>query len=145
MVVHTMDWLNYHHLLYFWTVAREGGISRAAEKLRLSQPTISAQVRLLEESLGHRLFQRQGRTLVLTDVGRIVYGYDMYVDQKKISVSLATLQFEAVNGGTRLVITEQGAFLDGYDDAGGREQGTRMLVENLAVYLEGRGEKQWCS
>jgi LysR family transcriptional activator of nhaA len=71
----TMEWLNYHHLLYFWTVAREGGISKAAAKLRLSQPTISAQLRLLEESLGERLFQRQGRTLVLTDVGRMVYRY----------------------------------------------------------------------
>lgn len=70
-----MEWLNYHHLLYFWTVVREGGVSRAAEKLRLSQPTISAQVRLLEEALGDRLFQRQGRTLVLTDVGRVVYRY----------------------------------------------------------------------
>ena len=70
-----MDWLNYHHLLYFWTAAREGGIARAAEKLRLSQPTISAQIRLLEESLGERLFQRQGRTLVMTDVGRLVYRY----------------------------------------------------------------------
>jgi LysR family transcriptional activator of nhaA len=70
-----MEWLNYHHLLYFWTVAREGGISKAAGKLRLSQPTISAQVRLLEESLGQRLFQRQGRTLVMTDVGRVVFRY----------------------------------------------------------------------
>lgn len=70
-----MDWLNYHHLLYFWTVAREGGISKAAEKLRLSQPTISAQIRLLEESLDQRLFQRQGRSLVITDVGRIVYRF----------------------------------------------------------------------
>jgi LysR family transcriptional activator of nhaA len=70
-----VDWLNYHHLLYFWTVAREGGISKAAEKLRLSQPTISAQIRLLEESLGQRLFQRQGRTLVMTDVGRVVFRY----------------------------------------------------------------------
>ena len=70
-----MEWLNYHHLLYFWTVAREGGISKAAEKLRLSQPTISAQIRLLEDSLGQRLFQRQGRTLVMTDVGRLVYQY----------------------------------------------------------------------
>jgi LysR family transcriptional activator of nhaA len=70
-----MDWLNYHHLLYFWTVVREGGVSRAAEKLRLSQPTVSAQVRLLEESLGERLFQRYGRSLVLTDVGRVVYRY----------------------------------------------------------------------
>lgn len=70
-----MEWLNYHHLLYFWTVVREGGISKAAEKLRLSQPTISTQVRLLETHLGDRLFQRQGRTLVLTDVGRLVYRY----------------------------------------------------------------------
>ncbi len=70
-----MEWLNYHHLLYFWTVAREGGVSRAAERLRLSQPTISAQVRQLEESLGQRLFQRQGRTLVMTDVGRMVFRY----------------------------------------------------------------------
>jgi len=70
-----MEWLNYHHLLYFWTVAREGSVSKAAEKLRLSQPTISAQVRVLEGALGERLFQRLGRTLVLTDVGRLVYRY----------------------------------------------------------------------
>lgn len=70
-----MEWLNYHHLLYFWTVAREGGVSKAAEKLRLSQPTISAQVRMLEHAIGERVFQRQGRTLVLTDVGKTVYGY----------------------------------------------------------------------
>lgn len=73
-----MDWLNYHHLRYFWTVAREGGIARAADKLRLSQPTISTQVKMLEEALGERLFQRRGRSLVLTDVGRIV---DRYADE----------------------------------------------------------------
>jgi LysR family transcriptional activator of nhaA len=67
--------LNYHHLLYFWTVAREGGISRAAEKLRLSQPAVSAQVKALEAALGERLVQRQGRTLVLTEVGRLVDRY----------------------------------------------------------------------
>ena len=66
-------WLNYHHLLYFWTVVQEGGVSKAAAKLRLSQPTISAQVRLLEESLGERLLQRQGRTLTLTESGRVVH------------------------------------------------------------------------
>ena len=67
-----MEWLNYHHLLYFWTVVREGGVARAAEKLRVSQPTVSAQVRALEESLGERLFTREGRRLVPTDVGRTV-------------------------------------------------------------------------
>jgi LysR family transcriptional activator of nhaA len=70
-----MDWLNYHHLLYFWMVVREGGISKAADKLRLSQPTISAQIRQLESSLGERLFQKQGRSLVPTDVGRVVFRY----------------------------------------------------------------------
>ncbi|MGE0448178.1 MAG: transcriptional activator NhaR [Vicinamibacterales bacterium] len=70
-----MEWLNYHHLLYFWTVVREGGVSRAAEKLRLAQPTVSAQVKLLEGMLGQPLFDRQGRRLVLTDTGRVVYRY----------------------------------------------------------------------
>lgn len=70
---YTADWLNYHHLLYFWAVVREGGISKAADKLRLSQPTISAQIRHLEESLGEKLFQKHGRSLVPTDVGRLVF------------------------------------------------------------------------
>jgi LysR family transcriptional activator of nhaA len=70
-----MEWLNYHHLLYFWTVAREGTIARASEELRLAQPTISGQIRVLEDQLGEKLFQRSGRNLVLTDVGRLVYRY----------------------------------------------------------------------
>jgi LysR family transcriptional activator of nhaA len=70
-----MNWLNYHHLLYFWTVVREGSVSKAAEKLRLSQPTISAQVRMLEQALGQKLFIKKGRTQLLSDVGRTVYRY----------------------------------------------------------------------
>jgi LysR family transcriptional activator of nhaA len=70
-----MEWLNYHHLRYFWTVAREGGVSKAAAKLRLSQPTVSAQVKRLEDALGQRLFERQGRALVLSDTGRLVFRY----------------------------------------------------------------------
>ena len=70
-----MDWLNYHHLLYFRTVVLEGGVTKAAEKLRLSQPTISAQVKALEGALGVRLLERQGRTLALTEMGRVVYRY----------------------------------------------------------------------
>jgi LysR family transcriptional activator of nhaA len=70
-----MEWLNYHHLLYFWMTAREGGVAKAAARLRLSQPTISAQIRLLERALDERLFQRQGRTLTLTDAGRHVFRY----------------------------------------------------------------------
>ncbi|HEX5431053.1 MAG TPA: LysR family transcriptional regulator [Bryobacteraceae bacterium] len=68
-----MEWLNYHHLLYFWTVAKKGSIARACEDLRLAQPTISAQIHALKESPGHKLFARSGRRLVLTDAGRIVY------------------------------------------------------------------------
>lgn len=70
-----MAWLNYHHLLYFWTVAREGSIARATRILHLTQPTISAQIRTLEESLGEKLFARSGRRLVLTEVGQVVYQY----------------------------------------------------------------------
>ena len=64
-----MEWLNFHHLRYFWTVARKGGVRKAAEELHVSQPSISAQLKLLEESLGEKLFQRSGRNLVLTEVG----------------------------------------------------------------------------
>jgi LysR family transcriptional activator of nhaA len=71
----TMEWLNYHHLLYFWTVARTGGVSAASAELRLAQPTISGQLRLLEEHFGEKLFHRVGRRLELTDVGRLVYRY----------------------------------------------------------------------
>jgi len=70
-----MDWLNYHHLRYFWTVAKEGGLRQAAERLHVSQPSISAQIRELEETLGEKLFRRQGRTNVLTDAGQIALRY----------------------------------------------------------------------
>ena len=70
-----MDWLNYHHLLYFYTVAKEGSVSRAAKALRLAQPTLSGQIRKLEESFDEKLFARSGRHLVLTEMGRLVYRY----------------------------------------------------------------------
>lgn len=70
-----MQWLNYHHLLYFWTVARLGSVTEAAVELRLAQPTLSGQIRSLEDALGGKLFRRVGRNLVLTDFGATVYGY----------------------------------------------------------------------
>jgi LysR family transcriptional activator of nhaA len=70
-----MEWLNYHHLFYFWTVARAGSIARASAELRLAQPTISNQLKTLESNLGVKLLERQGRRLVLTDVGRTVLRY----------------------------------------------------------------------
>ncbi len=70
-----MEWLNYHHLLYFWTVVRAGGIHKAAEELRISPPAISAQLKRLEDQLGEKLFTRSGRRLVLTETGRTVFSY----------------------------------------------------------------------
>lgn len=70
-----MQWLNYHHLMYFWMVAKEGTIASASQKLRLAQPTISGQIRTLEDSLGEKLFNRSGRNLVLSEVGQVVYRY----------------------------------------------------------------------
>jgi LysR family transcriptional activator of nhaA len=70
-----MEWLNYHHLLYFWVVAREGSIAAATRTLNLTQPTISAQLRQLESSLGEKLFEKSGRGLVLTEAGRVTLRY----------------------------------------------------------------------
>lgn len=70
-----MDWLNYHHLFYFWNVARTGSIAAACKELLLAPPTISAQIHELEASLGERLFDRVGRNLALTEMGRVVYRY----------------------------------------------------------------------
>lgn len=70
-----MDWINYHHLRYFWVVAREGGLVRAGQVLRLSHPTLSAQIHALEARLGERLFVKSGRRLQLTETGRIVFRY----------------------------------------------------------------------
>jgi LysR family transcriptional activator of nhaA len=71
----TLPWLNYHHLQYFRTIVREGGVTKAARKLNLSQSTLSAQLKNLEESLGTELFQREGRSLVLTEAGQVALDY----------------------------------------------------------------------
>jgi LysR family transcriptional activator of nhaA len=70
-----VEWLNYHHLLYFWTVVRTGGLAPAAEELRLAPSTISVQIRRLEAVLSEQLLRKSGRRLVLTEMGRLVYGY----------------------------------------------------------------------
>ena len=70
-----MEWLNYHHLLYFWTVAREGSLRAASERLNVSQPSISAQLTALEAALGEKLFQRAGRGKALTETGQLVANY----------------------------------------------------------------------
>lgn len=70
-----MEWLNFNHLHYFWAVAREGSLARAAADLRLAPSTLSGQIRLLERQLGVQLFTRAGRGLVLSEPGRVVFRY----------------------------------------------------------------------
>jgi LysR family transcriptional activator of nhaA len=70
-----MEWLNYNHLHYFWAVAREGSLVRAAAELRLAPSTLSGQIRVLEQQLGVRLLTRVGRGLVLSEAGRLVFKY----------------------------------------------------------------------
>lgn len=67
--------LNYHHLFYFWSVAKEGNLTRTAERLHVSQSALSTQIRQLEAQMGHALFQRQSRSLSLTESGQLVLGY----------------------------------------------------------------------
>lgn len=70
-----MERINYQHLFYFWNVAREESITRACEKLHLAQPTISGQLTVFEQAIGEKLFYKNGRKLVLTDTGRVVFHY----------------------------------------------------------------------
>lgn len=70
-----MEWVNYHHLLYFWLVAREGGLVRAGKILRLTHSTLSAQIHALEDQLGEKLFSKVGRKLTLTETGQVVFRY----------------------------------------------------------------------
>jgi LysR family transcriptional regulator, transcriptional activator of nhaA len=67
--------LNYNHLLYFWSVARQGSIAKASDQLHLTPQTISGQLKLLDEAVGERLFARKGRRLVLSEMGHLVFRY----------------------------------------------------------------------
>lgn len=70
-----MEWLNYHHLLYFWTVVRTGSVAAASDELRLAPPTISVQIRRLEDQIGEKLLRRSGRRVVPTEMGQAVFRY----------------------------------------------------------------------
>lgn len=69
------QWLNYHHLYYFWVIASEGSIARASTRLRLGQPTLSTQLKILEDSVGRNLFDRRNRRMVLTEAGKVAFQY----------------------------------------------------------------------
>lgn len=98
-----MEWLNYHHLHYFWYVAREESISRASEHLHLAPSTISAQVTKLEETLGTKLFLRVGRNLELTDMGRMVFRYADEIFSLGLEM-LDTVRRKSTTGPLRLVV-----------------------------------------
>ncbi len=70
-----MEWLNYHHLFYFWMTANAGTVTAAAEQLHLARPTVTAQIRELESAFGQKLFDKRGRNLVLTEFGTQVHKY----------------------------------------------------------------------
>ena len=91
-----MDWLNYHHLYYFWVIAGEGSITKACKRLNLSQPALSLQLRTLEEAIGEKLFERVGRNLVLTDVGKMTYRYaeEIFTLGKELTNTLTGNQTE---------------------------------------------------
>jgi uncharacterized protein YndB with AHSA1/START domain len=78
----------------------------------------------------------ESRYLDIVPDARIIFAYDMHLDGAHISCSLTTVEFAAVEGGTRLTLTEQGAYLDGYDDAGAREHGTGELLDALGLELQ---------
>lgn len=98
-----MNWLNYHHLLYFWTVAKTGSITAAGKELRLAHPTISAQISTLENNVGHKLFRQVGRGLELTEMGQLTYRYanDIFSLGEEL---LQTLEGRLSDGHVRLKV-----------------------------------------
>jgi len=98
-----MEWLNYHHLFYFWSVAQTESISRASERLRLAPSTVSAQVSKLEEMLEGKLFHRVGRNLELTELGRIVFRYADEIFSLGREM-MDTVQGRPVSGPLRLIV-----------------------------------------
>jgi LysR family transcriptional activator of nhaA len=120
-----MDWLNYHHLLYFWSVAKHGTMTKACEELRLAQPTISGQIHLLENTLGEQLFVRTGRRLALTEMGRLVFKYaeDIFATGQEL---MNTVKGQGNGHPARLVV--------GIADAVPKPLATRLLKSALKLY-----------
>lgn len=120
-----MDWLNYHHLLYFWSVARHGTVTKACEELRLAQPTISGQIHLLENTLGEKLFIRTGRHLALTEVGQLVFKYaeDIFATGQEL---MNTVKGQSNGHPTRLTV--------GIADSVPKPLATQLLRSALKQY-----------
>lgn len=87
-----MSKLNYHHLNYFWEVAKQGNLTKAAERLHISQSALSSQISQLEHNMGVQLFSRQGRKLVLTDIGYTTFSYADEIFKRGIELEALLLQ-----------------------------------------------------
>ncbi len=96
---------------------------------------IGGRERLISRPPGGPAHVFDGRYQDIVPDQRIIFSYDMHLDQTRISVSLATVELKPAGDGTQLVFTEQAVFLDGYDDAGSRERGTRGLLDQLDAHL----------
>lgn len=90
------EYLNFHHLRYFWTVAKEGSLRRASEKLNVSQPSMCTQIKLLEASLGETLFRPSGRSLELTEFGQLIFAYAAEIFDLGSEILRATKQAPGV-------------------------------------------------
>lgn len=96
-----MRWLNYHHLLYFWTVARTGSIAAASRELYVSQPAICSQIKALEAQLEVTLFARVGRGLELTEAGKTAFEYAGRIFQLGDELRRVLPDFEMVSQAAR--------------------------------------------
>jgi len=141
-----MEWLNYHHLYYFWVIAREGSLTKAAARLRLTHSTLSVQLRSLEEFLGGPLFERRARSLVPTPLGVAVaeYADDIFrtgaelVDMARgrTSPRRAVLRVGVVGAIPRTVVVrllEPALAVEGFGPIFVREDRLDRLLEELAA------------
>jgi len=108
----------------------------AVETIREQNFAVGGRDRLRADWKSGRVTEFQCEYRDIVENARIVYVYEMYADGTKISLSLATITFEKSGKGTNLTVTEQGVFLDGYDDAGSRERGTNELMDKLDRSLQ---------
>jgi len=109
-------WINYHHLFYFKTIAEEGSVSKAAERLRIGQPTLSAQLKQFEDTLGVQLFERQHRKLILTEQGKVALNYsknifkmgsEMYeVLHDRLKPSMPTLHLGSLDSVSKQIVLQ---------------------------------------
>ena len=119
-----------------------GPADKWTEQVREMDVRVGGRDRLIGKFADGSETRFESRYLDVVPEKRLVYAYDMYWQDKKISVTLASVEFVLAGKGTKLVLTEQHVFLDGHEDAGSRERGTRVLMDQLAIALTGGDARQ---